>query len=202
MRTRECFRQATAVFVDAAAHIEARRWDDPALGVWSVRDLVGHTGRALSTVESYLDPGTVLEHPDLPDPVTYYRAAAGADPAAIADRGRQAGLALGPDPAGAVRALAERVLPLVDAAPDSAAVRTPAGTMTLDGYLPTRSFELVVHTLDLLHALGAPTPEGVAEPVAAALELAVRISAEAGRGEEVLRALTGRQALPAAFSVL
>lgn len=201
-RIRNDFRRAAEVFADTVAAVPPREWERPALGTWTVRDLVGHTSRALSTVASYLDPGSRAEYPELPEPVAYYRASATADPEAIAQRGRQAGLALGQDPQAAVRTLAQRVLSLVATAADDAAVATPVGTMTLGDYLPPRTFELVVHTLDLLRALAAPVPPGLREPLAAALQLAVRLSAESGHGAEVLLALTGRRPLPAGFTVL
>ena len=107
-----------------SARVPADGWDRPGLGEWSVRALVGHTSRALLTVETYLDAGAARV--DIRGPVEYFLVALAptADHGAIAERGWQAGVALGDDPAEAVHALAERV------------------------------FELAIHTLDLAAALG------------------------------------------------
>ena len=50
---RRAFTDAASWFTPTAAHAYGR-YDEAALGVWSVRDLIGHTSRALLTVESYL----------------------------------------------------------------------------------------------------------------------------------------------------
>ncbi len=64
---------------------------------------------------------------------------------------------MGDDPAGYVDALVERVLPLAAAAGDPL-IRTFAGGMRFAQYLPTRTFELVVHGLDIAGALRSPAP--------------------------------------------
>ncbi len=73
--------------------------------------------------------------------------------------------------------------------------------MPLSAYLPTRTFELVVHTLDLAAAIHAPG-EPPTEPLAASLELAAGLALHSGRGVEVLLALTGRRTLAADFSLV
>ena len=203
---RQDFAEAASGFVEVVAGVRPDDWDRPGLGVWSVRDLTGHTSRALLTVESYLDPATTTEQPSLADTEAYFAAAGAAvahtDPAAIAERGRQAGVALGEDPAATAAGIVERVLALVEGAADDALVRTPFNTMTLIGYLPTRTFELVVHTLDLAAAVGVRVPGGLEGPLASCLGLATRLAVAQGSGPDVLLALTGRRPLPAGFSVL
>ena len=71
----------------------------------------------------------------------------------MAERGREAGAALGADPAAAVAGIAARVLPVVGACDGTEVITTIAGGMRLADYLPTRTFELVVHTADLAAAL-------------------------------------------------
>ena len=39
------YEQAAQFFADTVAKVGPNQWDDSALGVWSVRDLVGHTSR-------------------------------------------------------------------------------------------------------------------------------------------------------------
>src|ERR1700712_3086686 len=100
---RDHFRLAAEGFVTVVGLIAPDQWDRQGLGVWTVRDLAGHASRALLTVETYLDPLTVSDRPELPDPVTYLQAAGAGlvDPETVADRGRQAGAALGDDPGSA-----------------------------------------------------------------------------------------------------
>jgi hypothetical protein len=174
--------------------------------VWTVRGLVGHASRALLTVESYL--AKPVEKIDLARPVDYYlqvkvQTLSGLnDPAAIALRGREAGDALGTDPAGAVRDIAARVLPLVARTGDAVIVGTPVGGMRLIDYLPSRVFELAVHTLDLASALGL----AVTLPPATAtltLRLMAELAAEQpGLATLLLLAATGRGPLPAGYTVL
>jgi uncharacterized protein (TIGR03083 family) len=201
---RQHFRDAAGAFVEVVAGLGPDDWAKPGLGVWTVRDLAGHASRALSTVESYLDGARTWQEPELPDAMAYFRAAAGAyaDPASVAERGRQAGAALGEDPHASVAKLTGSVLALVDATPDDALVTSPLGTMTLLGYLPTRTFELVVHGLDLAAAAGVPRPARLAAPLRASLALATELAAARGDAGDVLLALTGRRGLPEQFSVL
>ena len=52
---RAAYRACALALVDVATRIPRTAWDQPGLGVWSVRDLVGHASRALSVAEAYLD---------------------------------------------------------------------------------------------------------------------------------------------------
>lgn len=179
-------------------------WGRPGLGVWTIRDLVGHTSRALRTIESYLGAAPTAGTVALADPVDYYRATAAqlADPDAVAERGRQAGAALGADPSAAVRSLAQRVSAQVVDSADHRLVATPIGKLTLLDYLPTRTFELTVHSLDIAHAGGIDIPGQLDAPIAASLVLAARMSGGSDRASVALLALTGRQALPKDFNVV
>ena len=199
-RVRDAFAEAAAYFVATVARVPADGWDRPGLGEWSVRALVGHTSRALLTVETYLDAGA--ERVDVPGPVEYFLVGlATADHGAIAERGRQAGAALGDDPPGAVRALTERVVARVQRAADTDLVGTSAGGMTLMAYLPTRVFELAIHTLDLAAALGVAgsLPDATA---AVTLDLVAALARRRGRDTDLLLAATGRGALPMGYTVL
>ena len=197
--SRRAFRPAAAWFVQTAALV-GDRWDRPGLGEWDVRALVGHTSRALLTVEMYLArPAAAV---DVASAADYFRAgrAAGADPA-VAERGRAAGHALGGDPATAVAQIAARVLPLLDTRDGSEVVTTIAGGMRLADYLPTRTFELAVHTADLATALGVP-PDVPPPAGAQALHIVAEIAAGDGLAGPLLLAATGRPGLPATFTVL
>jgi uncharacterized protein (TIGR03083 family) len=193
------FSDAAKWFVRTAALV-GDRWDRPGLGEWDVRALVGHTSRSLVTVEIYLArPAAAAEMASAAD---YFRAtrAAAAGPA-VAARGRDAGTALGADPAAAVAEIAERVRALVDTQDGSEVVTTIAGGMRLGDYLPTRTFELVVHTADLATALGVP-PDVPATSAAQALHIITDLAVADGLAGPLLLAATGRPGLPDGFSVL
>lgn len=201
---RAWFADAAAGFTELCSRLDPARLDDPALGDWSVRSLLGHTCRAFTTIESYLaaaDGGAAGRA--LAGPVDYFREAFASlgDPAEVSARGVAAGRDLGDRPRDAAAGIAARVQALVAATPGSAAVATPVGTLRLDAYLPTRAFELTVHSLDLADALGlrpGPELERAAPP---AVELAAAMAAPADT-IRLLRAMTGRGALPSGFSVL
>jgi hypothetical protein len=196
---RRAFADAAKWFVATAALV-GDRWDRPGLGEWDLRALVGHTSRSLLTVEMYLArPAATVEVASAGDYFRTTRALA-ADPA-VAERGRDAGEALGPEPAAAVAEIAGRVVPLVDARDGTELVTTIAGGMRLADYLPTRTFELAVHTADLATALGAPL-DLPATAAAQALRLVADLAVSEGRAGALLLAATGRSGLPAGFSVL
>jgi hypothetical protein len=122
------------------------------------------------------------------------------DPSAVAERGRQAGEALGDDPAAAVRLLVDNVLQQLEGTGDPL-IETIAGGMLLSCYLPARTFELAVHSQDIADATGVPfvLPDAV---LTDALGLANRIAIARGDSKPVLEALTGRKQLPSGFSVV
>lgn len=202
---KETFGLAASAFVDAVAGINHDDLDKPGLGEWDVRSLVGHTTRALLTVETYLAAGT--GSPELTDPVDYYLAMLGdpTDPsdtdrraalnAAVAERGRQAGAELGSDPAGHVTETAQRVVALVRSTRADAPLATSAGTMTLQDYLPTRVFELVVHTLDLHRATDTDPAPQLDPALALTWELLGSIASRRRRQGDLVLAITGRNVL-------
>ncbi|MGQ4809877.1 hypothetical protein NKDENANG_03313 [Candidatus Entotheonellaceae bacterium PAL068K] len=198
---REAYESAATLFMGTVAQVQASQWQHVGLGEWTVRDLVGHTNRALLTVETYLD--TPAAAAELQRPVDYFlRARASlADPAAVAARGREAGQALGVEPAATVRDTATRVLARLDNTPDEALVSTPIGGMQLIDYLPSRVFELTIHTLDLATA----TSRAITVPELAArvtVSLLSELVLQSGKAAPLLRAATGRGPLPVGFSVL
>jgi hypothetical protein len=76
-----------------------------------------------------------------------------------------------------------------------------AGVMRLIDYLPSRIFELVVHTGDIGGATGMTTQTDPA-PAVIALVLAAVIAAERDDFLDPLLALTGRGVLPPGYSVI
>lgn len=204
---REWFDDAADGFEAVLDALDPAQLDDPGLGDWSVRSLLGHTCRAFVTIESYLaaqagNPAPATT-PLLPSPAAYFTTALAliGDPAEVGGRGVTAGRELGDDPRGAAAAIAARVRTLVAETGDDALVVTPVGPMTLANYLATRAFELTVHSLDLCEALGiTPGPE-LARAAVPAIDLAAAIS-EPEDAIHVLRAMTGRGGLSGGFTVL
>ncbi|KUI28472.1 mycothiol maleylpyruvate isomerase [Mycobacterium sp. IS-1496] len=197
------FASAAHSFVDLVGRLPAAAWDGPGLGEWDLRALVGHTSRSLITVSAYLR--TTAARQDVTSAAEYYLkvtpAALGIDPAAVAERGRQAGRELGDDPAAAVTRLAATAVADVDGAGDPLIEVIGGLGIRLSDYLPTRTFELAVHGLDIGQAAGvdyAPPPEVSSDAVRLAAEVAVL----SGHGEQVLLALTGRTGLPPSFSIV
>lgn len=191
---------AAAGWFAAMAPQGSGRWNDPGLGEWTVRDLTGHTARSMLNVETYL--GQSSGHEEIASPAEYFRRAlASADDALVAQRGRDAGAALGADPATAVAGIAERVTVRVAAADADATVATPFGRMTLANYLPTRTFELTIHTCDFAVAVGVQ-PSIPALAAEETFTLLGRLALDGGKAAELLLAATGRRVLPSGYTVL
>ena len=202
-RSHATFESAARSFADLARRIPGDGWDGPGLGDWDLRSLVGHASRSLITVSTYLQ--TSAEREDVATPQEYYvriadyMSNAGAE--AITERGRQAGRDLGADPVRTIDELIERVLGELETAGDPLIEVIGGLGIRLHTYLPTRTFELAVHGLDIARATGlsATLSEDV---LAEATELAARIAVATGRGDTVLMSLTGRTELPPSFSVV
>jgi uncharacterized protein (TIGR03083 family) len=197
------FASAAYSFVDLVGRLPATGWDGPGLGEWDLRSLVGHTSRSLVTVSTYLQ--TTAAREDVTSAGEYYvkmtPAALGIDPAAVAERGRQAGRDLGEDPATTLASLAAKALADVDAADDPLIQVIGGLGIRLGNYLPTRTFELVVHGLDIARAAQIDyTPP--ADALTEAVRLAADVAVISGHGPQALFALTGRAALPPDFSIV
>jgi uncharacterized protein (TIGR03083 family) len=196
--SRRAFSDAAEWFVRTVSQV-GDRWDAPGLGEWDVRSLVGHTSRSFLTVEMYL--ARPASDVDVRSAADYFRAtrAMAASPA-VAARGREAGGALGADPAGKVAEIAARVVPLIQSCEGTALVTTIAGGMRLEDYLPTRTFELAVHTSDLATALGVPL-DVPAAAATQAIHLIAELAVTDGLAGQILLAATGRPGVQR-FSVL
>ncbi|EOM75907.1 maleylpyruvate isomerase family mycothiol-dependent enzyme [Rhodococcus rhodnii] len=194
------FCSAAATLVATVERLPHDGWDVPGLGEWSMRSLVGHAGRSLSTVVTYC--GTPASRVDIESAADYY--AAIADRAQSPDtvrRGVTAGRALGADPVARLREHHRHACETLQRLDDDWIVATPVGGMRVSEYLRTRTFELAVHTLDI--ATAADVEAALPTPVAdSALALAGEIAVRAGEARTVLFALTGRSGLPEGFGVL
>lgn len=197
------FALAAGCFADLVGRIPDGGWSRSALGGWDLRTLVGHTSRALITVTTYVQrpaPRVGAESPE--QYFALLRQSSGkTDPVGIDDRAKQAGLALGEDPLFTVRALVAAALAAIDGSPGDPVIETIAGGMHVSRYLPTRTFELVVHSLDIAAALDLPfdIPESALSEAAG---LAASIAVLLGDGRVVLMSLTGRRALPEKYSIV
>ena len=51
--SKDVFTQAANFWVESVAKTDPTQWDNSALGVWSVHDLVGHTSRSITRVAEF-----------------------------------------------------------------------------------------------------------------------------------------------------
>jgi uncharacterized protein (TIGR03083 family) len=197
--SRRAFHEAAQWYV-ATTGLVGGRWEEPGLGEWTVRDLVGHTSRSFVTVETYL--ARPAAHVELETAADYLRAAREvARGPEVAQRGRDAAAALGEDPVVAVTEIGARVQQLVDACVGDELVTTIVGGMRLRDYLPTRTFELAVHTADLASALGEPVDVPAASAYQA-LAVVADVAVTDGAAGLLLLQSTGRTGLPGGFSAI
>lgn len=200
----EGYAEAAQAVSGLVGRIPDDAWDAPALGEWDVRALVGHTSRAFVTVLTYLERPADTE--DIDSPEGYYAllpsmTGEGLDQAAVARRGRDAGAALGDDPAAAFTTLADRAVAAANAADPDALISSIAGGLRVASYVPTRTVELVVHGHDIARATGldiAFTEHTITQVATVLARTGVRL----GQGQALLDALTGRAPLPPGFSVV
>ena len=199
--SRAAYRQAVDCFLEAAGKVRPEQWDAPALGVWSVRDLVGHASRSITRVEEF---GVRRSHDiDITSAAHHYRRAlrTPADDERVAERGRAAGQELGDDPLATMRADWARAEPILDATREETIIAYDNGGIRFGDYLETRIFELTVHTLDLANAIGVEV-EPAPEAMDAALRLLGALALASGRAEPLILSATGRAPLPQGYSVL
>lgn len=199
--SRKGYREAADFFVKTVRLIRPHQWQMPALGVWSVRDLVGHTSRALLIVEQFSN--VTPDRVSIRDSVDYYQRAfvgQGVNER-IAERAVQTGQDLGPKPAEAVTQLRDRVMARVDSLQDHHPLGTLIGGISLIDYLPGRTTELVVHTFDIACALDleAQPPR---EALSDTLHLLADLALESGRGAQFAQLATGRGLGNGQFSVI
>ncbi|MCW4385542.1 maleylpyruvate isomerase N-terminal domain-containing protein [Salinibacterium sp. SYSU T00001] len=196
------FLDAAESFVRLLARVRDEQWEQPGLGVWTVRSLAGHTARAILTVESYLgqdEPGSIT----IPSAEAYYNDVLEqfTDHASIEARGVEAGVWLGDNPVAQVSDALERTKALIAAQPADRVVSIGGMGILLDQYLRTRVVELIVHSIDLARAIGADYTPPV-EGVATAVSLLAGTAAHKGQGVSLLMALTGRAQLPPGFTTV
>lgn len=194
---------AARAFAGLVHEIPPDRWDGPGLGQWDLRALAGHASRSLTTVSTYIDISA--RHEDITSAAQYYAHAktfaSTLGQSAIVERGVQAGRQLGADPATAVDKMVQTALNKLAGCDDRLIQVIGDLGIRLDVYLPIRTFELAVHSLDIAAAAGTAfsLPGDVLTEAAV---LAAQIAVAVGQGETLLMSLTGRAGLPPSFSVV
>jgi uncharacterized protein (TIGR03083 family) len=199
--SKEAFTQAATFFVESVAKIGPSQWDDSALGVWSVRDLVGHTSRSISRVAEFaVQPADKI---DVASAAQHYHVSLAPDDIdeTIAQGGRDAALTLGDDPAATVRASLDAVVLVLTGVSEGTTIAYTNGGIRLEHYLQTRVLELVIHTLDLLAAINDNT-QPPREALLSTLHLIADLAADSGFGGQFALLATGRGIIPDRFSVL
>ena len=164
MKELEAFVAECKVIERTLADITGAQWDEPALGVWNMAQLVAHVVRGAGRIAAYLPQP--VEGPAQVDRVSYF-----AGTADMADEVAQRAIteASDVDP----MTLPERFTQQWRASADAARGESPdritatiKGTMRLDDYISTRVLEMVVHHTDICRALARPP---VSDPAAAQL---------------------------------
>lgn len=191
LEVRVAYEAAADWFLAVVESVRDDQWDEPGLGVWTVRELAAHALRSFSLIGEYTQT-------DGQAPLTvssaagYYEAIFSQDRAAlhagVAARGKESATALGDSPADTIRATATAVLTLLPCLADDRACVTPFGTLRLVDYMHTRIIEMVVHGLDLCRAVGHP----MNAPVTSA-RLALGPLVQFGDPSRLLLAITGRE---------
>ena len=199
--SKEAYLQAVNYFADTVAKIGPGQWDDSALGVWSVRDLVGHTSRAITRIEEFGQQ--CADKVDVASAAQHYHISLAPDGVdnVIAQGGRDAGNELGSDPSSLIKDAIARMLPIANSVSGDTVIAYTNGGILFDHYLETRILELTIHTLDLQAALGF-NDQPPREALVATLHLLAELAADSGYGGQLALLATGRGVIPDRFSVL
>ena len=149
--------------------IASNDWGRPALGSWTLAELVAHLVRGATRVTAYL-PEPVPDAPPV-GRVEYCRFDADAEAPAVASRAVQEAAAVDPESLPGRFSMGWRAS--AAAASDHGPAQllpTFRGPMRLDEYLATRVLEMVVHHLDVRAALDQPP---ASTPAAARMTMAI-----------------------------
>jgi hypothetical protein len=207
MDYRRAYRSAAVSFADLVARVPDGHWDDPALGDWTLGELIGHTaGSGLRQVPAVLStPAGEIARASSEDYWLLARTVApevlAAAHLASAEDARVNADLLKDDPASVVGDLLGQATQALGGARDDDLVETPAGGMRVRDWIPTRTFELVVHGLDTARDAGIELFLD-AEIYAEVAAQAARTAAMAGDGPALLQALTGRATLPSTVTMV
>ncbi|GAA2855786.1 hypothetical protein Acy02nite_08720 [Actinoplanes cyaneus] len=207
MDFRRTYRSAAIAYAGLVAAVPPGRLDDPGLGEWTLRELLGHTvSSALRQVPGVLATRAPVIEVATPEGYFAYARSAPADLVAAAhaastEDARASAGQLGDEPAEEVSTLIGRATEALSRVNDDDVIISAAGGMRVRDWIPTRTFELVVHGLDAAAVIGVEYELPV-ETLAESLALASRTALGVGSGVPLLKALTGREPLPPGFSVV
>ena len=165
----DAFAQECAAIDATLADIAAEAWSQPALGSWTLAQLVTHLLRGASRITEYL-PLPVDDRP-LVDRVGYCRYDADAAAPDVARRAVEEAARIEPADLPGRFAVAWRAS--VAAASDHGPAQvlpTMMGPMRLDEYTATRVLEMVIHHLDVRTAVDLPP---LATPAAARMTMGI-----------------------------
>ncbi|CAN5767278.1 hypothetical protein BH23ACT2_BH23ACT2_20990 [soil metagenome] len=186
------YRYASQWWRSVVGAVDETRWDQAALGEWSVRELVAHTARAYKTVIEYAE-GEVKDPTPIDTAAGYFRIVLAEQTPHVHIAARAKREAAEHDDwvvvTDELAAVAGRLVD--DLAPDHT-MHLFVGEMRLHQYLATRVVELVVHGLDLAAAIDLPTT-----PPAESAKVALTVLYDLAEPDDVaavLRLLTGRPA--------
>lgn len=196
----EAYRYSSHWYRSLVGAVSDPDWDAPALGEWSVRELVAHTARAFRTVVEYVD-GDPKDPTPIATAAEYFRIVLSEETphVHIAERARREARSES-DWVTALDQIVAEALAIVDGSDPSTAMHLFVGEMPLGQYLATRVVEVVIHGADLAAALGMAS-----HPPAEALRTTLLVLADlAGVDHQVdmIRHLSGRSDYLAPFDVL
>ncbi len=188
------FSMACQQFKEEVSLITPIDWEKPGLGNWDVKSLVGHAFRALTTLENYLE-GTAPSSKTLKNAASYFIIANLSDPKVnegIEKRGIESAQMLGDDPISKIEESISKVDSLLLSVDSHTLLNTPFGAMDILDYLDTRSFELVVHSLDISKVISRSI-KFKTELLNFVWKLLGEIAIEKGICEDLLLNITGRE---------
>lgn len=184
----------------------AAQWADPsALEGYTVGGLAGHLGRAILTVQRYLDAPPPPADAELSDAAGYFEVVLGDHDPVHSDVHRsirarsQEEAADGPSAlAATLRETHQTLEARFDAEGMGRRLAVRDGVaMTLEAYLTTRLVELVIHLDDLAVSVGRTGPEGLpAEAYDVVAAVLARIATRQGGGLDTVRGLARAERHP------
>lgn len=186
----QAYRYSAQWYRSLVGAIPDAHWDAPAVGEWTVRELVAHTARAFRTVVEYAE-GEPKDPTPIATAAEYFRIVLAEETPHlhIAERARREAPSE-PDWVTAVDRAVADALAVVDESDPSRAMHLFVGEMPLGQYLATRVLEVTIHGIDLASVIVVP-----AHPPAEALRVTLLVLADlagAGSQVELVRFLTGR----------
>jgi uncharacterized protein (TIGR03083 family) len=155
MSTLSALREECAAVSEFLGQIEEDEFPGPTrCSAWSVKELVAHMYRDVDNIAVYLARPAPAEATH--DSVSYFRYDAAKEAPGVAERAKEvaAGYASAMDLVEAWNDLWPRTVEAAAATDPGRLVMTFGPALTLDEYLRTRVFEIVVHHMDLEDAFG------------------------------------------------